>query len=104
MGDPNRRDHPGSWPRDRPVRWGALGRNLSTFVITTAAFVVQFALVVPVLLLSSDAPGGWMRPAVALVWGIGTLWAAWCWMTWSPRSILAPVVTAAVIWLASAAG
>jgi hypothetical protein len=101
---PNDRDSPGSWPRDRPVRWGAVGRNLATFVLTTVAFVVQFALVVPLLMLSSEAGGGWLRPAVALVWGAGTLWAGWCWLTGRSRSIAAPVVTALVIWLASTAG
>jgi hypothetical protein len=102
--DPNRRDSPGSWPRDRPVRWGALGRNVSTFVVTTIAFIVQFALVIPVLTVSSEAAGGWLRTGVALVWGAGTLWAAWCWVTGQTRSIVAPVVTGAVIWLAWAAG
>jgi hypothetical protein len=104
VSDPNRRDSPGSWPRDRPIRWGALGRNLTTFVLTTVAFVVQFALVVPLLMLSADAGGGWLRPAVALVWGLGTLWAGWCWMTGQARSVVAPIVTGALIWLASSAG
>ncbi len=104
MTDPNRRDSPGSWPRDRPVRWGALGRNVSTFVLTTLAFIVQFALVVPLVLLSSDAGGGWLRTGVGLVWGAGTLWAGWCWVTGEARSILAPLVTGGLIWLAWAAG
>ncbi len=100
MSDPNRRDSEGSWPRDRPVRWGALGRTVSSFVLTTVAFVVQFALVVPLLLLQADAGGGWLRAGVGLVWGLGTLWAGWCWVTGQSRSILAPIGTAALIWLA----
>jgi hypothetical protein len=104
VSDPNRRDTPGSWPRDQPVRWGALGRNLSTFVMTIVAFVVQFALVVPLLMLPSDAAGGWLRLAVGIVWGLGTLWAAWCWLTSQARSVLAPIVTGALIWLVWSAG
>ena len=104
MTDPNRRDSPGSWPRDRPIRWGAVGRNLSTFVLTTVAFVVQFALVVPLVLAPSDAAGGWLRLAAAVVWGAGTLWAAWCWMTGQVRSVVAPIVTGALIWLVWSAG
>ena len=102
MTDPTGRT-PGSWPRDRPVRWRALGRNVSTLVVTTLAFIVQFGLVVGVLALPSDAAGGWLRPLVALAWGIGVLWTAWCWVTWRARGIVAPVLTAALIWLAAAA-
>ena len=83
---------------------GALGRNVSTFAATTAAFLIQFGLVVPVLTISADAGGGWLRTGVALVWGVGTVWAAWCWVTGQPRSIVAPIVTGALIWFASAAG
>ena len=73
MSDPNRREHPDSWPRDRPIRWGALGRNLSTFAVTSVASLVQFGLVVPVLTISADAAGGWLRTGVALFWGLGTV-------------------------------
>jgi len=100
---PSRRPSPDHWPRDRPVRWGALGRNLSTFAVTTIAFVVQFALVVPVVMLSSTAWSGWLQILVALVWGVGTVLAAWCWITWRPVVLLAPVVTGLVIWLAAGA-
>jgi hypothetical protein len=95
---------PGAWPRDRRVRWRALGSNLTTFAITTTAFVVQFALVVGVIALRSDLGGGWLRPAIALAWGLGTLWCAWCWITWRPIAIVMPVATAALIWLASSLG
>ena len=101
---PNRRDAPGSWPRDRPVRWRALGRNRTTFLVTTLAFVVQFALVIPMLAVPGDVGDGWLRIAVALVWGLGTLWAAWCWITARTRSVLAPAVTGTLIWLALATG
>ena len=104
MPDPSRRDSPGSWPRDRPVRWGALGRSLSTFAVSSAAILIQFALVVPLLGLPSESGDGWLRTGVALVWGIGTLWAAWCWVTADRRGVLAPVVTIAVIWLAGSLG
>ena len=104
MTDPNRRESPGSWPRDRPIRWGAVGRNLSTFVLTSVAFVVQFALVIPLVAAPSDAAGGWLRFGVAIVWGLGTLWAGWCWLTSQARSVLAPIVTGALIWLVWSAG
>lgn len=100
MKDPTRRDAPGSWPRDRPVRWGALGRNLASFAARTSVFVVQFALVVPLLTVPADAAAGWLQAGVGLVWGAGTLWAAWCWLLADPRGIVAPVVTLAVILLA----
>jgi hypothetical protein len=102
--DPNRHDSPGSWPRDRPIRWGALGRNVTTFFVTSVAFIVQFALVVPLVLSPSDTAGGWLRLAVAAVWGLGTLWAAWCWITGQARSVVAPIVTGALLWLVWSAG
>jgi len=95
---------PGAWPGDRRVRWRAVGGNLATFAITTTAFVVQFALVVGVVALPSDLGGGWLRPAIALVWGLGTLWCAWCWVTWRPIAIVTPIVTAALLWFASGLG
>jgi hypothetical protein len=102
--NPNRRDAPRSWPRDRPVRWGALGRNVSTFFLTTIAALVQFALVLPLLAVPADAGGGLLRIGVALVWGLGSLWAAWCWVLGQARSVVAPVVTGMLIWLALATG
>ncbi len=72
-------------------------------LVTTVAFIVQFALVVGVIALPADAAAGWLRPLVALVWGIGVLWTAWCWVTWQARAVIAPVLTAALIWLAAAA-
>jgi len=105
MRDPTRRRSPGSWPRDQPVRWRALGRNLSTFVLTTAAVVVQVALIVPLLVYDMSpegraAGGGWLRLGLTLAWGGATLWAVWSWMMAEPRAILAPVVTVALIWIA----
>jgi hypothetical protein len=105
MRDPTRRRSPGSWPRDQPVRWRALGRSLSTFVLTTVAVVVQFALVVPLLVYGMSpegraAGGGWVRLALTLVWGGATLWAAWSWLMAEPRAVLAPFATGAAIWLA----
>jgi hypothetical protein len=102
--DPTRRQSPGSWPRDRPVRWRAGGRYLVLFLARTAAFLGQFALVIPVIALSADTGGGWVRTAVALVWGAGTLWAGWCWMIGSSRGLVAPVVTFVAIWLARSMG
>ncbi len=104
MADPNHHDSRRSWPRDRPVRWGALGRNVSTFFLTTIAALVQFALVLPLLGVSADAGGGVLRIGLALVWGVGSLWAAWCWVLGQARSVAAPVVTGVLIWLALATG
>ncbi len=104
MQDPTRRDAPGSWPRDRPVRWGALGRNLTSFAARTSVFVVQFALIVPILTLPADAAGGWLQAGVAVAWGVGTLWAAWCWLLGDPRGVIAPVLTLVAILAAGSSG
>jgi hypothetical protein len=101
--DPTRRRSPGSWPRDHPVRWRALGWNISTFVVTTMAVVVQFVLIVPLLMVPSTGDGS-LQVVVALVWAGATLWATWCWITAQSRAIIAPIVTGAVIWLAIEAG
>ena len=105
MRDPTRRDHPDSWPRDRPVRWGALGRNVSGFFARTAIFVIQFALIVPVIaMVPGSAWGGWLQTLVGVVWGIGTLWAGWCWMLGDLRGVAAPIATTATLLVAAGVG
>ena len=58
----------------------------------------------PLLGVSADAGGGVLRIGLALVWGVGSLWAAWCWVLGQARSVAAPVVTGGLIWLALATG
>jgi hypothetical protein len=104
MQDPTRRA-PGSWPRDRPIRWPAVVGNLSRFVVGTAAALVQLGLVIPVLAVAGseagDGFGGVARIGLALVWGGLTLFAAWSWFTNRWRVVLAPCVTVAALWLVS---
>ena len=104
MGDPTRRS-PGSWPRDQPVRWGGLARNTTWFVVGSAAALIQLALVVPLLLVTRSPTGTVFGGAggigLALAWGGLTLFAAWSWVLGRWRVVVAPVVTAIVIWLAS---
>jgi hypothetical protein len=106
MRDPTRRS-PGSWPRDRPIRWRGVAGTLTQFVIGSAAALFQLALVVPVLVIGGsavgDGLGGFVRVGVALLWGGMTLFAAWSWMFGRWRVVLAPVVTVAALLLASAA-
>lgn len=83
MRDPTRRP-PGSWPRDRPIRWRGVAGSLTWFVTSTVAGLIQLGLVIPVLAVASspaeDALGDLARIGVALVWGGVTLFAAWSWL------------------------
>jgi hypothetical protein len=104
MRDPTRRS-PGSWPRDRPIRWRGVAGNLAQFVVGSAAALVQIGLVIPVLVVggseAGDGLGGFVRVLLALVWGGLTLFAAWSWVLGRWRVIFAPVATAAVLLFAS---
>jgi hypothetical protein len=105
MRDPTRRAH-GSWPRDRPVRWGRVAGNLSWFVIGSAAAILQLVLVVPILAFGGSASGadgrGAARVVLALVWAGLTLFAAWSWIFGRWRVVLAPVLTVLALYVASA--
>jgi hypothetical protein len=107
MRDPTRRTR-GSWPRDRPIRWGAVAGNLTWFVTATTAGIIQLALAIPVLVVGSSAAGdglgGLARIVLALVWGGLTLFAAWSWVLGRWRIVLAPPLTVGAILLTSAAG
>jgi hypothetical protein len=98
--DPTRRP-PGAWPRDRPIRWGAVTERLAWIVVGTAAAVVQLGLVIPVLAVAGssagDGLGGVARIALALVWGGSTLFAGWSWLFNRWRVVLAPVATVAAL-------
>jgi fatty acid desaturase len=98
--DPTRRPSPGSWPRDRPVRWGFLARSLGWFIWSTAWLLVQVGLVVLVV-ANGEAPWG---PLLALVWGGATLATAWAWVTGRGWIALPPIVTALATWLVSTRG
>lgn len=105
MDDPNSRRSPGSWPRDRPIRWGGVVRNLATFLLTTVAVVAQLVLIVPLLALpSGDGLPGVLRIVASLVWAGATLWAGWSWLMGRARGILAPLGTAVVLWFVAAMG
>jgi len=100
--DPSRRP-PGSWPRDRPVRWRRLADNVLWFVVGSAAAIVQFLLVIPVLGLVLTEGTGWdavVQIAMTLAWGGLTLFAAWSWVLGRWRVVAAPIVMLAVLWLA----
>jgi hypothetical protein len=92
MQDPGRRP-PGTWPRDRPVRWTGVAGNMAWFVIGTVAGAFQIALALPVLAVGH----GWLGIALALVWGALTLFAAWAWLFGKWRIVLAPILTALAI-------
>ena len=107
MRDPSERT-PGSWPRDRPVRWRGVVGNLSWFVVATGAAIVQLGLAIPVLIVGStsagDGLGGFASVGLALVWGGLTLFAAWSWVLGQWRIVLAPVLTVGAILLTANAG
>jgi hypothetical protein len=104
MEDPSRRG-PRSWPRDRPIRWGGVVGNLAWFAVGSAAAIVQFVLVVPVIVVgespAGDGLGGFDGTGLALVWGAMTLFAAWSWVMGRWRVVLAPLVTVAALLVAS---
>ena len=104
MRDPTRRA-PGSWPRDRPIRWRGVAGNLAQFVLGTIAALVQLGLVIPVLVVGGtgvgEGLGGFVRIGLVLVWGGLTLFAAWSWVRGRWRVVLAPVDMAAGLVIAS---
>ena len=106
MRDPTRRP-PGSWPRDRPIRWRGVAGNLTWLVVASAAAVIQIGLVVPVFVVGSSAAGdglgGFVRIGLALLWGGLTLFAAWSWLFGRWRVVIAPLVTGAALLLAASA-
>jgi hypothetical protein len=108
MDDPTRRRSPGTWPRDRPVRWSGLAGNLTWFLVATAALVVQGLLAIPLVVVTGpaagEALGGFGRIGLALVWGGLTLFAAWSWVLGRWRVVIAPIATGALLWLATRAG
>jgi hypothetical protein len=98
--DPTRRP-PGSWPRDRQIRWRGVAGGLAWFVASTVAGLVQLALVIPVMAVASstagDGLGGMARIGLALAWGGLTLFAGWSWLRGRWRIVLAPVGTVAAL-------
>jgi hypothetical protein len=98
--DPTRR-LPGSWPRDRPIRWRGVAGGLAWFAASSVAGLLQLGLVVPVLAVASSAAGeqfgGVARIGLAVVWGGLTLFAGWSWLMGRWRIVLAPVITVAVL-------
>ena len=95
MDDPTRRQD-GAWPGDRPVRWRWLARNLTWYLVTLGALLVQVALVVPVYVVGSAA-GGAVGPLLALFWGAATGFAGWSWLMGRWRVVAAPIATAVAI-------
>jgi len=73
--------------------------------VGTAAAILQLALVVPVVMvgnsLAGDGLGGFGRTGLALWWGGLTLFAAWSWVLGRWRVVLAPILTAAALLVAS---
>jgi hypothetical protein len=103
--DPTRRE-PGSWPRDRPIRWRGVAGGLAWFLASSGAALLQLGLVVPVLAVASstagDAFAGVARIGLAVVWGGLTLFAGWSWLMGRWRIVLAPAGTVAILLLVSA--
>jgi hypothetical protein len=89
MDDPTRRPS-GVWPGDRPVRWRGVAGSMTWFVIGTAAGAFQLAMALPILTIGR----GWLGTALALLWGVLTLFAAWSWVLGRWRIVIAPILTA----------
>ncbi len=107
MDDPTGR-RLGAWPGDRPVRWGAVANNLTWFVVGTAAGLFQMALAVPVFVVGATAEGGPLGAltgvAIAVAWGVLTLFAAWAWVFGRWRIVGAPIVTLGLLWVVANTG
>jgi hypothetical protein len=80
MDDPTRRRSAGSWPRDRPIRWGGVAGGLLWFVVSWAALIGMLALAVPMLSLARD---------LGL---LGVVIAAWSWVLGRWRVVLGPIL------------
>lgn len=102
MRDPSHRP-PGTWPRDRPIRWGGVARNLAWYVLASAALIAQVLLALPIVLivlLGTDEPRLVLaRLVLVAVWAGLTLFAAWSWVFGRWRVLLAPLVTALALGL-----
>ena len=99
MEDPTRRRSPGSWPRDRPIRWGGVAGGLLWFVISWLALIGQVALAVPMLIVGSDLGVGRVGLGLGLAWGAITLFTAWSWVLGRWRVALGPTVFGIVLML-----
>jgi hypothetical protein len=110
MDDPTQRPE-GAWPGDRPIRWRAVAGNLSRFLTTSVAGVIQLALAVPLLIVANAIPadgvGGLVRVVLVLAWAGLTLFAAWSWLVARWRVVFAPLATVALLvaaWIAFGRG
>lgn len=91
MEDPTRRRSPGSWPRDRPIRWRGVAGGLLWFVVGWGALTGQLVLAIPTLLFATDI-GGLIGAMVVMSWGLTTLYTAWSWVLGRWRVVLGPMV------------
>jgi hypothetical protein len=90
MDDPTRRRSAGSWPRDRPIRWGGVAGGLLWFVVSWAALIGMLALAVPMLSLARDL--GLLGVVIAVVWAGVVLFTAWSWVLGRWRVVLGPIL------------
>jgi fatty acid desaturase len=88
--DPSRRRSPGSWPRDRPIRWGGVAGGLLWFIVSWASLIGQLLLAVPMLAIARDL--GLLGAVIALVWAGVTLFTAWSWVLGRWRVVLGPIL------------
>jgi hypothetical protein len=100
MEDPGRRRSHGSWPRDRPIRWGGVAGGLGWLVVSWSALIGQLVLAVPMLVVASDGDG-LAGLVLALAWAALTLFTAWSWVLGRWRVVAGPLVTMALLWLAA---
>ena len=91
MEDPTRRRSPGTWPRDRPIRWGGVAGGLLWFVVSWLALLAQLALAIPTVIVGSYW-GGVIGVVVAVAWGLATIFTAWSWVLGRWRVVLGPVL------------
>ena len=103
MEDPSRRRSPGSWPRDRPIRWGGVAGGLLWFVVSWLALIGQVVLAVPMLLVAS-ARDDLAGLGLAIAWAGLTLVTAWWWLRGRWQVVAGPLVTMGLVWLVASSG
>jgi hypothetical protein len=95
--------HDRYWPRDAPVRWGAIARRLILWPVVLASALAHFALAA--LYLAFVAAG---TTSVIIAWVLAVAWIGlaaflvWNWWFFRWRIVLAPIGAAVLLWLVSA--
>jgi hypothetical protein len=95
--------HDRYWPRDAPVRWSALARRLTLWLVILASALAHFGLAaLYVAFIAAGSTSAIVAWVLALAW-IGLAgFLVWNWLFFRWRIVLAPIGGAVLLWLVSA--